>query len=62
MSNELLGQIITVNRMNPVGPGFGPSGGSSAPVPGYNIIHDYLGFNNGWQVNRPRRPRHQMLS
>ena len=41
MSNELLGQYVTVNQLWPGDPGHG----SYKPVSGYMIVHDYLGFN-----------------
>lgn len=41
MSNELLGQYITVNQLWPGAPGHG----QRKPVSGFMIVHDYLGFN-----------------
>ena len=46
MSNELLGQIITVTRKWPGGSGPQPK---YQPVSGQMIVHDYLGFNTGWE-------------
>ena len=41
MSNELLGQLITVSRRYP-----GDPGQKHTPVSGHMIVHDYLGFNH----------------
>lgn len=48
MSNELLGQVIVVNKRWPPGPH------PIAPINGRVVLQDFLGFDSGWQADCAR--------